>query len=284
MAPGMLFRTQARQKRRSDPVTPRGLVNLGNTCYLNAVVQALAHCTSFASRLVGDAAMLEGGDNDAKVSRAFAHICSALSDRGRHSAVRPAELIGAIQARRPSFGGFQQQDAHELLRILLDGLHMHLQRHWAAQQQPEEQSSGVDRMVVDDAECVLTDDPAAPLPPEAEEDEDEPRPGSPPALRPPPPALHVPEAAALPEWELLSPLGLAPTRSPLSGPAAAAGPLAPLAPLSPRPPPSPAERALSPAAGGGGSRATSTPASRPSTAPTRRSRPEEEKHGAGRPA
>ena len=93
MAPGMLFRTQARQKRRSDPVTPRGLVNLGNTCYLNAVVQALAHCTSFASRLVGDAGTLEGGDNDAKVSRAFAHICSALSDRGRHSAVRPAELI-----------------------------------------------------------------------------------------------------------------------------------------------------------------------------------------------
>ena len=119
-------------------------MNLGNTCYLNAVVQSLAHCAPFSAALTGDAGSLDGSDKDAKLSRAVAQLCSALHERG--SAVRPADLIKAIQARRPSFAGFRQQDAHELLCLLLEGLHVHLERHWASANPAGAEAEG---MVVD---------------------------------------------------------------------------------------------------------------------------------------
>ena len=132
-------------------------MNLGNTCYLNAVVQSLAHCAPFSAALTGDAGSLDGSDKDAKLSRAVAQLCSALHERG--SAVRPADLIKAIQARRPSFSGFRQQDAHELLCLLLEGLHVHLERHWASANPAGAEAEG---MVVDGCqpdEAAQTDAP-----------------------------------------------------------------------------------------------------------------------------
>jgi hypothetical protein len=148
-------------KRQQPPTcTPRGLMNLGNTCYLNAVVQSLAHCAPFSSALTGDAGSLDGSDKDATLSRAVAQLCSALHERGLKSAVRPADLIKAIQERRPSFSGFRQQDAHELLCLLLDGLHVHLERHWAS---ASPAGAEAECMVMDECQPDEAARPAAPL-------------------------------------------------------------------------------------------------------------------------
>ena len=59
-----------------------GLVNLGNTCNLNAAAQLLAHCAPFSAALMANPSSLAGSDKDATLSRAVAQLCSALHERG----------------------------------------------------------------------------------------------------------------------------------------------------------------------------------------------------------
>ena len=120
-------------RSRSPPfeLQPTGLANLGNTCYLNAVVQALAGCEPFATplhNLVDGGKVAASADAEARLAKAFVSCLGSLTTNQGSGAVRPAALLSAIQARTPGFGGYRQQDAHELLRSLLDGLHQHLQR------------------------------------------------------------------------------------------------------------------------------------------------------------
>ena len=91
-----------------------GLVNLGNTCNLNAAAQLLAHCAPFSAALMADPSSIAGSDKDATLSRVVAQPCSALHERGLKSAVR------GRSDQRASFCGFRQ-DVHQLLCLPLEG-------------------------------------------------------------------------------------------------------------------------------------------------------------------
>ena len=101
------WRTQSAAKRETARAVPRaraplahevaaassmhatGLVNLGNTCNLNAAAQLLAHCAPFSAALMANPSSLAGSDKDATLSRAVAQLCSALHERGRARAPLP---------------------------------------------------------------------------------------------------------------------------------------------------------------------------------------------------
>lgn len=96
----------------------RGLQNLGNTCYMNSVVQCLNVSRLFADGLVGNFPPTPGGITSV-LAATFRGIRAV--DKGNVSATvhNPKPLHQQLVSRFPWFRGKEQQDAHEFLRTLL---------------------------------------------------------------------------------------------------------------------------------------------------------------------
>ena len=109
-----------------------GLDNLGNTCFLNSALQCLVHTQTlsqyFASGTYGNDIM-EKSPMGGQLATTFAKVCGGIYQQPSYSSVNPLVLKDVISNWAPQFTGYNQQDAHELLRFLLDGLSEDLKRH-----------------------------------------------------------------------------------------------------------------------------------------------------------
>ncbi|RZC36527.1 UCH and/or zf-UBP domain containing protein, partial [Asbolus verrucosus] len=124
---------------------PRGLMNLGNTCFFNSVVQCLAQTPYLLHLLMetsepGQFFQLPGGklnpqDNNSSVLEPLTGclekwrvLTSTLAEtiielqNGRNEAYVPRMLLLKLTNRMPQFGGGDQHDSHELLRHLLEAV------------------------------------------------------------------------------------------------------------------------------------------------------------------
>ncbi|PKA47419.1 Ubiquitin carboxyl-terminal hydrolase 2 [Apostasia shenzhenica] len=97
----------------------RGLSNLGNTCFFNSVLQNLFIMDLLRDHLVS----LERPHGPLTVALRMLFIETSKQTDG-WGVVNPKALFGCICAKAPQFRGYQQQDSHELLRYLLEGLQM----------------------------------------------------------------------------------------------------------------------------------------------------------------
>ncbi|XP_035447149.1 ubiquitin carboxyl-terminal hydrolase 3 [Spodoptera frugiperda] len=121
-----------------------GLKNLGNTCFMNAVLQSLNNIQEF-SCYFSQLPSLEMKTNGRKVyhSRSYTRqemhdvvmaeelrkvLINLNSGCGSKGAISPECLFLVIWKVVPRFRGYQQQDAHEFLRYMLDRLHTELQQ------------------------------------------------------------------------------------------------------------------------------------------------------------
>jgi len=128
------------KKNESAKVKPKtsGLRNLGNTCFMNAVLQSLSNIQSFsgyikqlpsletkvAKKKVPQTRKMRDGDNVFLVEELRKTLIALW--QGSKGAICPESLFSVIWKVVPRFRGYQQQDAHEFMRYLLDRLHTEL--------------------------------------------------------------------------------------------------------------------------------------------------------------
>uniref|UniRef100_A0A1B6G0Y3 Ubiquitin carboxyl-terminal hydrolase n=1 Tax=Cuerna arida TaxID=1464854 RepID=A0A1B6G0Y3_9HEMI len=109
-----------------------GLMNLGNTCFLNSIVQCLSNCEPITKYFLDKNHEKEINVNNplgksGVMARAFADLISMLWS-GQYAVTVPQCFKMHLTNFAPQFAGYQQHDAQELLTFLLDGLHEDLNR------------------------------------------------------------------------------------------------------------------------------------------------------------
>eukprot|EP00743_Colponemidia_sp_Colp-15_P008212 GILK01008907.1.p1 GENE.GILK01008907.1~~GILK01008907.1.p1 ORF type:complete len:644 (+),score=55.14 GILK01008907.1:74-2005(+) len=116
--------------------SPRGLVglqNLGNTCFMNSVLQCLLNTPQLTSYFQSNQHSKELNTSNTttrgKLASAFGElVCRIKSSSKQYGVESPHEVKRCVERVAPQFCGYNQQDAQELLRVLLDGLHEDLNR------------------------------------------------------------------------------------------------------------------------------------------------------------
>ncbi|XP_051635716.1 ubiquitin carboxyl-terminal hydrolase 16 isoform X2 [Manacus candei] len=118
-------------------VTVKGLSNLGNTCFFNAVMQNLSQTPVLRellkeAKMPGTTVKIESPelsmepqliklDQPCPLTLAMHQFLTEMQET-KKGVVTPKELFAQVCKKAIRFKGYQQQDSHELLRYLLDGM------------------------------------------------------------------------------------------------------------------------------------------------------------------
>ncbi|CAL0320428.1 unnamed protein product [Lupinus luteus] len=96
----------------------RGMVNLGNTCFFNSIMQILLAMNKLRNSFLNLDAPVEG----ALTSSLKKLFNETNPESGLRNIINPRSFFGCVCSKYPQFRGYQQHDSHEYLRCLLDGL------------------------------------------------------------------------------------------------------------------------------------------------------------------
>ncbi|XP_060901977.1 ubiquitin carboxyl-terminal hydrolase 2a isoform X1 [Labrus mixtus] len=108
-----------------------GLKNLGNTCFMNSILQCLSNTQNLRDYCLHNSHRRDLNNNsrtNTALMQEFAKLIQNMWTSSSSEAVSPSEFRTQIQRYAPRFVRYSQQDAQEFLRFLLDGLHNEVNR------------------------------------------------------------------------------------------------------------------------------------------------------------
>uniref|UniRef100_A0AAR5Q555 Ubiquitin carboxyl-terminal hydrolase n=1 Tax=Dendroctonus ponderosae TaxID=77166 RepID=A0AAR5Q555_DENPD len=126
---------QARRGSTADARNGLGLVglrNIGNTCFMNSVLQCLSNTRVLLDYIRKDTYQKDINNVTSSMKgalfKAFGELIKELWASDSSGPVNTAALKSQIQRFAPRFMGYSQQDAQEFLRYFLEGLHEDVNR------------------------------------------------------------------------------------------------------------------------------------------------------------
>ncbi|BFZ17573.1 hypothetical protein BsWGS_20612 [Bradybaena similaris] len=123
----ILLRCNPKRRRvtESSHIGLRGLINLGNTCFMNCILQSLAHTPILRDYFMADKHACQKADESqqclvCEMARLYQEFYS-----GSRTPYIPYKLLHLVWTNARHLAGYEQQDAHEFLIAALDVLHRH---------------------------------------------------------------------------------------------------------------------------------------------------------------
>ncbi|XP_031772674.1 uncharacterized protein LOC100870505 isoform X3 [Apis florea] len=120
------------QAHRDERCGLNGLRNIGNTCFMNSVIQCLSNTRPLLEYLLNEQYLADINTTTSSMKgaliKAFSQVIHELWEVGGDLVVNTTALKSQIQRFAPRFMGYSQQDAQEFLRYLLEGLHEDVNR------------------------------------------------------------------------------------------------------------------------------------------------------------
>ncbi|XP_065083860.1 ubiquitin carboxyl-terminal hydrolase Usp2 isoform X3 [Ochlerotatus camptorhynchus] len=99
-----------------------GLWNIGNTCFMNSIIQCLSHTRELTSYLRQQSTTERGTSKDHKILAEYTKLIKDMWS-GTTRSVNPSEMKYAFSSKHRMYSGSAQQDAQEFLRFFIDSLH-----------------------------------------------------------------------------------------------------------------------------------------------------------------